>query len=71
MKIQDIFKRYWYYNSSWHNANCDFIRFDEGICICRTGKNQDGIQKKIDKFLAKPIKVEFYKKGKSVLWKKK
>ena len=42
---------------------CDFIRFDDGVCNCRTGKNQESISKKLVKELSKPLKVEFYKNG--------
>ena len=71
MKIQDIFKNYWYYSGAWHNADCDFIRFDEGVCNCRTGKNQDKIDFLLEKFLSQPTKVEFYdKKHNKIVWKK-
>ena len=61
-QIRDIFKKYWYYSGAWHNEMCDFIRFDYGVCNCRTGKNQEKIVEKINKILSAPTKVEFYKK---------
>ena len=69
-RIINIFKKYWYYTGSWHNAMCEFIRFDYGVCNCSTGKNYEKILSTLKKELSKPLKVEFYdKKGDKLKWK--
>ena len=40
-------EKYWYYAGEWHNAGCDFILHDRGICECDSKK----IQKEIDTLL--------------------
>ena len=27
-------KKLWYYAGRWHNAECDFILHDQGVCNC-------------------------------------
>ena len=40
----ETFKDYWFYAGEWHNANCPFIRYDQGVCTC----DHDEIKKKIE-----------------------
>lgn len=37
--IIKILKRFWYYAGQWHDAECYFIRDDQGVCNCKTGNN--------------------------------
>lgn len=37
-KAKEVFKNYWYHAGRWHNARCDFLMSDEGVCNCKSGK---------------------------------
>ena len=40
-------KRFWWYAGGWHNAECDFIMDDRGVCNCKVKKNQKEINKAV------------------------
>lgn len=42
-RVLQTLKKYWYYIGDWHNAGCDFIQQDRGVCNCNYAKNKKKI----------------------------
>jgi len=43
-KLMDQYIRY---NGRWHNADCDFIYHDQGVCNCQIRKNSFIVKQKL------------------------
>ena len=38
--MTEKYKKFWYYAGEWHDAECDFVLEDQGVCNCDTKKNR-------------------------------
>ena len=46
--VETKMRDYWFHAGQWHNAECDFLRYDYGVCNCKNSV----IKKKIKSILA-------------------
>lgn len=37
LDLIEQFKKLWYYAGRWHQAECPFILYDQGVCNCPKG----------------------------------
>ena len=45
----DELSKYWYHAGRWHDAHCNFVMYDEGMCECDYGANKQAIEQLITK----------------------
>ena len=42
--IEEQMRKYWYHAGHWHNAECNFLISDAGVCNCDVDKNRKDVK---------------------------